>query len=204
MKPQEIETSSFDIIDKEAGAHAFSEAQWAVVRRVIHTTADFEWMQMIRFHPAAISAGISVIQAGKPIITDTQMALMGIRKRDIENFGGTVSCFMSDPEVAEAAVKAGGTRAEAAMDKAAGRFDGGIYVVGNAPTALLRLIDLMDAGQVAPDLIVGLPVGFVNAAESKAKLLERGRPPFITNVGRKGGSAIAAAVINALIILSKF
>lgn len=203
MKPQEIETLSFSIIDKEAGAHTFSERQWPVVRRMIHTSADFEWMRMVRFHPEAVSAGIAAIRAGKPIITDTQMARMGIRKKEIENFGGTVECFMSDPQVAKAAAEKGITRAKEAMDRAAARFKGGIYVVGNAPTALLRLIELMDSGKVMPDLIVGLPVGFVNAAESKALLLKRDQPPFVTNVGRKGGSAIAAGVINALIILSK-
>ncbi len=203
MKPQEIETMSFRIIDDEAGPHTFSDRQWPIVRRMIHTSADFEWITMTRFHPQAIEAGIGTIRAGKPIITDTGMARMGIRRKEIEAYGGKVECFMADPQVAQSALEKGVTRAKEAVDVAAKRFAGGIYVVGNAPTALLRLLELMDAGRVAPDLIVGLPVGFVNAAESKALLLERSTVPYITNVGRKGGSAIAASVINAMIILAK-
>ncbi len=203
MKPQEIESLSLSIIDEEAGPHTFSDKQWPVVRRMIHTTADFDWVTMTRFHPQAIDAGIEAISAGRPIITDTGMARMGIRRKEIEAYGGTVECFMADGQVAQSALEKGITRATAAMDTAAEQFSGGIYVVGNAPTALLRLMELMDAGRVTPDLIVGLPVGFVNAAESKALLLERSTVPFITNVGRKGGSAIAASVINAMIILAK-
>lgn len=202
MKPQEIESLSFRIIDEEAGSHGFKEQEWNVVRRMIHTTADFEWITMVRFHSKAIAAGIAALKAGKPIITDTQMARMGIRKKDIEANGGKVECFMTDPQVAKAALAKGVTRAKEAINMAADRYSGGIYVVGNAPTALLQLIELMEKGQVAPDLIVGLPVGFVNAAESKALLMEKSNVPYITNQGRKGGSAIAASVINALIILA--
>lgn len=199
MKPHEIEQLSFQIIDSEAGDHGFSTDQWPVVRRVIHTSADFEWQQMIRFHPQAISSGVSAIRTGCPIVTDTNMARAGIRQRDLARFGGTVNCYMTDERVAETAARKGITRAKAAVDVAAPALSGGIYVVGNAPTALLRLIELMEKGTVRPALVVGLPVGFVNAAESKALLLECD-VPHITNVGRKGGSNVAAAVVNALII----
>jgi len=201
MKPHEIERLSFQIIDTEAGAHGFPEDQWTVVRRVIHTSADFEWQAMIRLHPEAVSAGVAAIRSGCTIVTDTNMARVGIRQRDLEPFGGSVRCYMTDERVAATAAREGVTRAKAAVDIAAAEVDGGIYVVGNAPTALLRLIELMDAGQLRPALVVGLPVGFVNAAESKALLLERDVPQ-ITNVGRKGGSNVAAAVVNALILLA--
>lgn len=203
MKPDDIEALSFHIIDKEAGPHGYTKEQWSIVRRMIHTSADFEWMKIIRFHPKAVAKGIEAIRTGKSIITDTQMARMGIRQKEIETYGGTVTCFMNDPLVVKRAVEKGVTRAKVAMDVAADSFKEGIYVVGNAPTALLRLIELIDAEIINPDLIVGLPVGFVNAAESKALLLKRTQVSFITNKGRKGGSALAAGVINALIILSK-
>jgi precorrin-8X/cobalt-precorrin-8 methylmutase len=199
MKPHDIEQLSFQIIDREAGDHGFSADQWPVVRRVIHTSADFEWQRMIRFHPQAILSGVSAIRNGCPIITDTNMARAGIRQRDLVRFGGTVKCYMTDERVAETAASQGSTRAKAAVDVAVPELAGSIYVVGNAPTALLRLIELIDRGTVRPALVVGLPVGFVNAAESKALLLDSD-VPHVTNLGRKGGSNVAAAVVNALII----
>ena len=201
MKPDEIERLSFQIIDAEAGTHGFPEDQWPIVRRVIHTSADFEWQTMIRIHPQAVSAGVAAIRSGCAVVTDTNMARVGIRQRDLDRYGGSVRCYMTDPRVAQTAVREGVTRAKAAVDLAAAEIEGGIYVVGNAPTALLRLIELMDADRVRPALVVGLPVGFVNAAESKALLLERD-VPHITNVGRKCGSNVAAAVVNALAIMA--
>jgi precorrin-8X/cobalt-precorrin-8 methylmutase len=201
MKPHEIEQLSFQIIDSEAGGHDFTPDQWQVVRRVIHTSADFEWQEMIRLHPQAIASGMAAIQNGCTIITDTNMARVGIRQRDLVRFGGTVACYMTDDRVAEVSAREGITRARAAVDLAAQELSGGICVVGNAPTALLRLIELINQGEVRPALVVGLPVGFVNAAESKALLLEC-HVPYITNVGRKGGSNVAAAVINALTIMA--
>ena len=197
MKPEQIEQSSFNIIDQEAGIHNFTPEQWSVVRRMIHTTADFEYQQMVRIHSAAISAGIAAIKAGKTIITDTNMARVGIRKKELEPFGVSVKCFINDSAVQEAARRNGITRAKAAVDAAVPDMNGGIYVVGNAPTALLRLIELVRNQQASPALIIGLPVGFVNAAESKAALIEMDYP-YISNVGRKGGSNVAASVVNAL------
>lgn len=201
MKPEQIERTSFDIIDQEAGNHDFNEAQWSIVRRMIHTTADFEFKDMVRIHPRAIAAGINAIRNGKMIITDTNMARVGIRTQELAQFGATVKCYMNDPRIHEKAKSNGTTRAKAAVDMAADDMSDGIYVVGNAPTALLRLIELIHDGKVSPALIIGLPVGFVNAAESKAALLAMDYP-YISNIGRKGGSNLAASVVNALTILA--
>jgi precorrin-8X/cobalt-precorrin-8 methylmutase len=168
---------------------------------VIHTSADFEWQTMIRIHPAAVAAGVAAIRSGFTVVTDTNMARVGIRQRDLSRFGGSVRCYMTDERVAEGAAREGITRARAAVDVAMKEAPEGIYVVGNAPTALLRIMELIDQGRMQPALVIGLPVGFVNAAESKALLLEKD-VPFITNVGRKGGSNVAAAVMNALIIIT--
>jgi len=201
MKPEEIESTSFDIIDREAGKHDFNGPQWSIVRRMIHTTADFEFMDIVRFHPGAIAAGIEAIRNGKIIITDTNMARVGIRTRDLAPFGALVKCYMNEPMIHERAKSNGSTRAKVAVDMALSDMKDGIYVVGNAPTALLRLIELINEGQARPALIIGLPVGFVNAAESKAALMELDYP-YISNLGRKGGSNLAASVVNALIILA--
>jgi precorrin-8X/cobalt-precorrin-8 methylmutase len=201
MKPQQIEALSFQIIEKEAGNHGFDETHWPVVRRVIHTSADFEYIRTLRFGNDAVKKGISAIENGCDIFTDTNMARVGIRTAEITRFGGTVSCLMADPAVAARAAAEGTTRALAAVDLVAGRLDGAVYVVGNAPTALMRLVALIREGNPGPALVIGLPVGFVNAAESKQELLALDIP-YITNVGRKGGSNVAAAVVNALAILA--
>ena len=202
MQPDDIERTSFEIIDREAGIHPFNEQEWQIVRRMIHTTADFDFMKMVRFHPRAVAAGIGAIRQGRMIITDTNMARAGIRTRDLAQFGAAVKCYMNDPQIHAKAASNGTTRARAAVDMAVADMAGGIYVVGNAPTALLRLIELVHEEKARPALIIGLPVGFVNAAESKAALIETGNP-YISNVGRKGGSNVAASVVNALAILAK-
>ncbi len=201
MKPQQIEDLSFKIIEGEAGDHGFNEQEWPIVRRMIHTSADFEYIKTIRFHPDAIAKGIQAIQKGCQIFTDTNMARVGIRKKEISDFGGRVDCLIADESVAKKAKAAGTTRALAAVDTACENISGGIYVVGNAPTALLRLIELIEAEKASPALVIGFPVGFVNAAESKDALLNVDIP-FITNKGRKGGSNIAAAIVNALAIMA--
>lgn len=201
MKPHEIEQLSFKIIDTEAGPHDFTPAQWAIVRRMIHTSADFGYMKDIRFHPKAVAAGIKVIREGGTIFTDTNMARTGIRQKDLEGFGASAQCLMASKRISRVASERGITRARAAVDAVADELNHAVYVVGNAPTALLRLIALIREGRCQPALVVGLPVGFVNAAESKAELLDL-ETPFITNVGRKGGSNVAASVVNALIILA--
>ena len=201
MKPEEIENLSFEIIEQEIGAHNLSNEQWLIVRRMIHTSADFEYKDMVRFHPAAIQSGLDAIRSGKKIITDTNMARVGIRKKELDPFGTSTACFMNDPMVHRQAKASGITRARVAVDLAVEDMQGGIYVVGNAPTALLRLIELVKEQQARPALIIGLPVGFVNAAESKATLMELDYP-YISNVGRKGGSNVAASVVNALAIMA--
>ena len=201
MEPQEIEKKSFAIIDQEAGTHGFLRQQWLIVRRIIHTSADFDYLKSIRIHPDAIATGIGAIRAGRSIYTDTNMLRTGIRKRDLVDFGVSVHCLMADPDIAQKAARMGETRAEVAVTAVAGEMTGGIYAVGNAPTALLRLVELIRQDKARPALVIGLPVGFVNAAESKAALLDQS-VPFITNVGRKGGSNVAASVINALILMA--
>jgi precorrin-8X/cobalt-precorrin-8 methylmutase len=197
MKPEEIEALSFKIIDKEAPPHNFPPDQWSIVRRMIHTSADFEYVKSVRFHKHAIVRGLEAIKNGENIITDTNMARVGIRKSDLERFGTEVKCFMTDSEVCRIASKTGTTKAKAAVDAAIPDMENGIYVIGNAPTALLRLIELVKRKKAKPALIIGLPVGFVNAAESKANLIAMDQP-YISNIGRKGGSNIAASVVNAL------
>lgn len=201
MQPHEIEQRSFAIIDAEAGPHSFSPVQWSIVRRMIHTSADFDYLATVRFHPRAVATGVDIIRNAGTIFTDTNMALSGIRTNDLERFGAHARCLMASPRIAQLAQAQGITRARAAVDDAAGRLDNAIYVVGNAPTALLRLIERVRQGEACPALIIGLPVGFVNAIESKQALLDLGTP-YIANVGRKGGSNVAASVVNALILLA--
>ena len=201
MKPEEIEKKSFQIIDEEAGAHRFSELQWPIVRRIIHTTADFEYLQTMRFHPDAIDAGIEAIRSGQMVVTDTNMARAGIRSRDLQQYGADVKCLMDDPQILQVAKQQGTTRASAAVDAITSEIDGGIYAIGNAPTALMRLMERIEKDEARPALVIGFPVGFVNAAESKADLADMDIP-HITNSGRKGGSNVAASVVNALILLS--
>ncbi len=202
MEPSQIEALSFEIIDKEAGEHNFSHKEWNIVRRMIHTSADFGYMRTVRFHPQAIEAAVNAIQKGTTIITDTTMALSGISRKRLEGFNANIKCLIGDPEVAKKAAAHKITRSQAAVDVVLTDMEGGIYVVGNAPTALLRLIELIKAGRAAPALVIGLPVGFVNAAESKAALMETDYP-YITNLGRKGGSNVAACVVNALAGIAK-
>lgn len=201
MKPDEIEQLSFNIIDQETGAHDFLPEQWEIVRRMIHTTADFDYKQIVHFHVDAVNVGLQAIRNGRQIITDTNMARVGIRKTDLAQYGVKVSCLMNEPSIHERAKAAGSTRAKAAVDAAVADMEGGIYVVGNAPTALLRLVELIKANKARPALVIGLPVGFVNAAESKAALMELDYP-YISNEGRKGGSNVAASAVNALTILA--
>ncbi len=201
MKPQEIENFSFKIIEQEAGQHSFSKEQWPIVRRMIHTSADFEYLDSIRFSNNAVQKGVRAIQNGCNIFTDTNMARVGIRKKETALFGCSVDCFITDKSVAQKAKLEGTTRAVKAVDMACDQIKGGIYVVGNAPTALLRLIELIKAKKTKPALIIGFPVGFVNAAESKDELMATDFP-YITNRGRKGGSNIAASIVNALAIMA--
>ncbi len=203
MKPDEIEAESFQIIDSEAGEHGWPQAEWQVVRRAIHTSADFEYARSMVLSDGVIEMAVAALKSGAGIVTDTNMALSGISKSRLEPFGCTVACHVADPDVAELAQRESITRSIAAMRKAVADPANRIFVIGNAPTALFELLRLMREGQVEPALIIGLPVGFVGAEESKNALAAGGHNvPFITNIGRKGGSNVAAAVVNALAILA--
>ena len=197
VAPSEIESLSFKIIEEEAGDHGLNDAEWAVVRRLIHTTADFEFIENTRFHPQALGAGIAAIRSGAANITDTRMAQAGITRRHLAQFGCEVHCYIDDPEVVTAAKRGNSTRAAAAVSQAKELLHGGMAVIGNAPTALIELVRLHEQGILQPALVVGMPVGFVNAAEAKELLMASGLV-YISVAGRKGGSAVAAATVNAL------
>jgi precorrin-8X/cobalt-precorrin-8 methylmutase len=203
LRPEEIEAESFRIIDTEAGEHSWPPEEWPVVRRAIHTTADFEYADTMRFSPDAVKRGFAAIRNGRGLVTDTTMALAGINKRLLTRFHITASCFVADPEVADLAARAGTTRSIMAMRKGAKDPGNGIFVIGNAPTALFELLRLAVQEGLRPDLVIGLPVGFVGAEESKEQLIREAAAldiPFISNHGRKGGSNVAAAVMNALLL----
>lgn len=197
LPPQEIERLSWEIIEAEAPPHAWPADAWRVIRRMIHTTADFDWVSSARIHPRAIESGLAAIRAGAVIYTDTRMAQAGISAKRLAPYGSQARCLMDDPRVARLAAEQGTTRAVAAVDLALPELNGAIYVVGNAPTALYRLLQHLEAGRANTALVVGLPVGFVNAAEAKKALADSDQT-YITAQGRKGGSAVAACVINAL------
>jgi precorrin-8X/cobalt-precorrin-8 methylmutase len=202
FSPAEIEAESFRIIDAEVPKpRLFEDEKWQIVRRMIHTTADFELLKLVRFHPDAVDSGLQALRNGAKIVTDTEMARQGIPLRRLEPLGATVRCLMNDERVVSRAKAEGITRATAAVDVAVDEIKPDIYVVGNAPTALIRLVHHLDAGITPPALVVAMPVGFVNAAESKALLMSR-QVPYIAIEGRKGGSALAACVINALCVIA--
>jgi precorrin-8X/cobalt-precorrin-8 methylmutase len=196
-RPAEIEAESFRRIEAQVGANRLPPDVWVVVRRMIHTTADLDYLKTVRVHPEAIAAGVEALKRGRIVATDTRMLLAGISTGRLSRLGVTAFCLMDDPEVAVEAVRRGTTRAVVAMERSLPRLAGGIVAIGNAPTALMRLLELLAAGAPPPALVVGVPVGFVNAAESK-EALARQECPFITALGPKGGSAVAASIINAL------
>ncbi|MCX7569275.1 precorrin-8X methylmutase [Tumebacillus sp. DT12] len=205
VQPQEIEAYSFNIITEELGPHPFTEEQYPVVQRVIHASADFDLGLSMVFHRDAVRAGIEAIRAGKNVYADVQMIQSGISKPRIEKFGGDVRVYISDADVAAEAKQHNLTRAIIATRKAVAEQPDGIFVIGNAPTALLELIRLIKIGEARPSLVIGMPVGFVSAAESKdelAKLID-GDVPFITNIGRKGGSPVSVAAMNAISLMAE-
>ena len=200
INPLEIEARSFEIIDGEVGTHGYDALQWPVVRRIIHTTADFDFARATVFSREAVEAGIAALRRGETILCDTNMVAAGVNKSRLRTFGSDLSCHVADPDVAEAARAKGITRSIVATRK--GIAEGcGIFLIGNAPTALFELLRQVREGRTKPSLVVGVPVGFVGAEESKEALLET-ELPYITCRGRKGGSAIAAAILNALMILA--
>jgi precorrin-8X/cobalt-precorrin-8 methylmutase len=200
IAPQDIEAESFRIIERELGPTGFTPEEFAVVRRCIHATGDFTFAENMRFHPQAINAGLAAIRAGKNILVDVNMAASGISSTLLARFGGRVICRVAEPETAAMAKANGTTRSDAAMSRSVAD-NIGIVAVGNAPTALLKVMELIDRGLFAPDLIIGVPVGFVNASESKEILVQQSYP-FITALGRKGGTPVAVAAVNALLRLA--
>ena len=196
--PADIEKRSMEIIEEELGEIQLPAAEKNIIKRVIHTSADFEYARTLRFSPDAVSKGLAALRQGCTIVTDTNMAYMGISQRGLETLHSTKVCFMADADVARMAKTQGNTRAVACMDKASTVRGPLIIAVGNAPTALLRLDELIRAGKIHPDLIIGVPVGFVNVVYAKEIIMQSG-VPYIVAKGRKGGSTIAAAICNALI-----
>lgn len=200
VKPMDIEKRSFEIITEELGDKKLLPGTELIVKRCIHTSADFDYADNLCFSPDAVEKALEAIMEGACIVTDTQMAKSGINKRALARYGGEVFCFMSDEDVAEAARKNGTTRAVASMDKAAAMDRKMIFAIGNAPTALVRLYELIGNGTLDPELIIGVPVGFVNVVQSKELIMGAG-VPYIVARGRKGGSNIAACIVNALLYM---
>ena len=201
VAPAEIEQRSMEIIASEMGPHTFTQEQLPIVKRCIHTSADFDYVKNLRFTAGAVEAGLAAIRGGCTIVTDTQMARSGINKKVLGKFGGQAVCFMSDEDVAAEAKARGETRATVSMERAAALEGPVILAIGNAPTALVRACELMEAGKFSPALVIGVPVGFVNVVESK-ELLASMPGEHIVAMGRKGGSNIAATICNAMLYMA--
>ena len=201
-----IEHDSFSIIDAEAGPHDYTAEQWPLVRRMIHANADFDFNGLTAFHPDAMRAGLAaVLKLDTPVVADVEMICVGLSAPRLAHFGMTTHHYISDPDVIELAHDLGTTRAVQSMRKAhrLGRLDGAIIGIGNAPTALLEVIRLIREEGVKPALIVGMPVGFVSAAESKDLLMTVDDIPWVAIKGRKGGSTLVVAAIHALLGLAE-
>jgi len=197
---QSIEDASMEMIDREIGIHQYNEKEWPIVRRIIHSTADFDFAgeNGVIFHKKAIENGMNALKNGRSIVVDVNGVIGGLNKQNLKDFQNKVVCNISNPVIMEIAKKENKTRSQVSMRAALSDIDGGIVVIGNAPTALMEVIQMVKEGIVKPALIIGIPVGFICAAESKEELSKLKEVPFITNKGRKGGSSSAAAIINAL------
>ena len=198
IAPMDIEKRSFEIITEILGQRQLDPENELVIKRAIHTTADFDYADNLVFSPHAVQRGIAALKDGCDIVTDTQMAKSGINKTILGKLGGQVHCFMSDADVAQEAKARGVTRAMVSMERAATLNKPCIFAIGNAPTALISIRELIAAGKLNPALIVGVPVGFVNVVESKELILELDTPHIVAR-GRKGGSNVAAAICNAML-----
>lgn len=199
MKPFEIEQRSMEIILEELNGRTFPEPEFSVIKRCIHTSADFDYADNLKFSKDSVLRGIEAMKQGAQIITDTSMAAAGINKRVLGQFGGQVHCFIGEETVATEAKERGMTRSAVCMEQGAKLKSPLIFAIGNAPTALIRLCELIEEGNVLPNLVIGAPVGFVNVLESKERLLSMKNVSYIVADGRKGGSNIAAAICNAMI-----
>ncbi len=198
-KGQSIEDESMQIIENEIGSHTYNEQQWPIVRRIIHSTADFDFARdnKIIFHKTAVQSGLDALKNGCSIIVDVNGIIGLMNKQNPKDFGNDVICNISEPSLIEAAKKENKTRAQMSMRIAKEDMNDGIVVIGNAPTALLEVMEMIKEGITKPALVIGIPVGFVSAVESKEELAKMDIP-FITNQGRKGGSPCASAIVNAL------
>lgn len=198
--PMEIEKRSFEIITRELGDRKLDADKELIIKRCIHTSADFEYADSLCFSPDVVEKAMEAIKKGACIVTDTQMAKSGINKRALARYGGEVYCFVADEDVAQAAKENGTTRSTANIDKAAALNKPLIFAIGNAPTALVRIYELVQEGKLKPELVIGVPVGFVNVVQSKELIMET-ETPYIVARGRKGGSNIAACICNALMYM---
>lgn len=199
--PQEIEKRSFEIIRQELGDKKLTPGTEPIVMRCIHTSADFDYAENLLFSENVVERALDALKRGATIVTDTQMAKAGINKKKLASLGGEVQCFMSDEDVAEEAKARGVTRAVVSMERAAKIEGPVIFAIGNAPTALVHLYELVKEGKVKPELVIGVPVGFVNVVQSKELILSLEDVPYIVARGRKGGSNIAACICNALLYM---
>ncbi|MDH3361167.1 MAG: precorrin-8X methylmutase [Nitrosopumilus sp.] len=199
-KGQSIEDASMQMIEDEIGTHQYNEKEWPIVRRVIHSTADFDFANKnkIIFHKDAIQSGMDALRNGCSIVVDVNGVIGGLNKQNLKDFKNNIVCNISNPEIMELAKKEGKTRSQVSMRVAKSNIDGGIVAIGNAPTALQEVIQMVKEDIIRPALIIGIPVGFICAAESKEQLSKLEGAPFITNIGRKGGSSSASAIINAI------
>ena len=202
VKPEDIEKRSMEIITEELGGRTWPEPEFSIVKRCIHTSADFDYADNLCFSENAAKLGMEALRRGAHIVTDTRMAWSGINKKKLASFGGEAHCFMSDADVAAEAKEKGCTRAAICMERGAALPGEIIFAIGNAPTALIRLYEMIQKDGLRPALIIGAPVGFVNVVESKELIMEIGKEtgvPFIVPKGRKGGSNIAATICNAML-----
>lgn len=198
LLPAEIEKRSFEIITKELEGRKLNPEHELIIKRAIHTTADFDYADHLCFSEQVVPRALQALRQGADIVTDTQMVKAGINKKILEKYGGTVHCFIADEDVALEAQKRGMTRSAVSMEKAARLKKKTIFAIGNAPTALIKLYEMLQEGTVNPELIIGVPVGFVNVVQSKELILQT-KVPYIVARGRKGGSNVAAAICNALL-----
>ncbi len=199
--PAEIERRSFEIIEEELQKQGIQlpKKEAPVILRCIHTSADFDYARNLVFSEGAFDAALLAIRQGASVVTDTQMGRAGINEKKLESFHGKLYCFMSDDDVARSARENETTRAAASMEKACGLNGPVIFAIGNAPTALLKLCELISEGRISPALIIGVPVGFVNVIRAKEEVMALKKTPYIVAKGRKGGSNIAACIVNALL-----
>ena len=201
MTGKEITRKSFSIIRERMGGFSADPDVMEIIVRIAHTTGDVDFAKTFRFHAGAVGKGIKALRGGSPVITDVEMVRTGIRKNLLNTLGGEALCFLNDPKVIKGVIGSDTTRSALAMELAGERLNGAVVAVGNAPTALFKLMEMIEQRKAEPALVVGVPVGFVGALESKEELAVK-TYPHITNLSERGGSPIAAAIVNGLLDLA--